>query len=78
MLYIEFFIANTYGIIIHFLSKDGPSTCFPLWLGPQYISNHGVIVIDFVQGAHYVNVDLQGTYLMSIIFLLWRYYNSTR
>nr|KAJ0187454.1 hypothetical protein LSAT_V11C900473420 [Lactuca sativa] len=49
-LYIEFFIANRYAIIIHFLSKDGSSTCFPLWLGPQCISNHGVIVIDIIQG----------------------------
>nr|KAJ0188127.1 hypothetical protein LSAT_V11C900490080 [Lactuca sativa] len=49
------------------LIKDSPSTCFTLWLGPQDISTHRVIVIALVRGDHYVNVDLQRTYLMPTI-----------
>nr|KAJ0205371.1 hypothetical protein LSAT_V11C500259530 [Lactuca sativa] len=37
-----------YGVIIYFLDKQGLSTCFPLWHGPQYISHHRSILIYYV------------------------------
>nr|KAJ0190452.1 hypothetical protein LSAT_V11C800433090 [Lactuca sativa] len=54
-----FLIANKYGVIVYFLDKQGSSTCFPLWHGPQDISHHRSIVIVFVYNGHYVKVDLQ-------------------
>ncbi|KAL4586402.1 hypothetical protein LXL04_011038 [Taraxacum kok-saghyz] len=52
-------IANKYGVIVHFLSKDGSSTCFPLRSGPQDFANHPIINIALTNRCHYVNVDLQ-------------------
>nr|KAJ0206777.1 hypothetical protein LSAT_V11C500236860 [Lactuca sativa] len=74
----SFLIANKYDVIVIFLSKDSPSTCFPLWLGPQYISTHRVVVIALVRGDHYVNVDLHGAYLMPTILPFWRHNRSSR
>ncbi|XP_052627760.1 uncharacterized protein LOC128125935 [Lactuca sativa] len=74
----SFLIANKYNIIVIFLSKDSPSTCFPLWLGPQDISTHRVVVIALVRGDHYVKVDLHGAYQMPTILPLWRHNRSSR
>ncbi|KAL7596923.1 hypothetical protein Lser_V15G30595 [Lactuca serriola] len=74
----SFLIANKYNVIVIFLSKDSPSTCFPLWLGPQDISTHRVVVIALVRGDHYVKVDLHGGYPMPTILPLWRHNRSSR
>nr|KAJ0208461.1 hypothetical protein LSAT_V11C500230070 [Lactuca sativa] len=74
----SFLIANKYNVIVIFLSKDSPSTCFPLWLGPQDISTHRVVVIALVRGDHYVKVDLYGAYPMPTILPLWRHNRSSR
>ncbi|XP_023763262.1 uncharacterized protein LOC111911747 [Lactuca sativa] len=72
----RFLIANKYGVIVYFLDKQGSSTCFPLWHGPQDISHHRSIVIVFVYNGHYVKVDLQESHPMPTILSLWRHYRS--
>lgn len=58
MLDTGFLIANKFGVIVNFLSKQGSLTCFRLRLALQDIPTHVVIVFVFVYGSHYVNVDL--------------------
>ena len=72
---IGFLIANKYGVIVYFLDKQGSSTCFPLWHGPQDISHHRSIVIVFVYNGHYVKVDLRESHLMPTVLGVTTYQN---
>ncbi|KAJ0576763.1 hypothetical protein HanIR_Chr05g0228141 [Helianthus annuus] len=38
-------IANRFGVIVHFLSKRGSGTCFPLWKGHEYFQDHRAVTI---------------------------------
>nr|KAJ0227020.1 hypothetical protein LSAT_V11C100038940 [Lactuca sativa] len=44
-------IANKYGVIVHFLSKDESSVSFPLWSGPPDFPNHPIINITVLNGS---------------------------
>nr|KAJ0189988.1 hypothetical protein LSAT_V11C800452950 [Lactuca sativa] len=75
---IGFLIANKYGVIVYFLDKQGSSTYFPLWHGPEDISHHRSIVITFVYNDHYVKVDLQESHPMPTVLSLWHHHISQR
>ncbi|KAL4567777.1 hypothetical protein LXL04_023371 [Taraxacum kok-saghyz] len=63
-------IANKYGVIVHFLSKDGSLTCFPLRSGPQD-ANHPIINIALTNRCHYVKVDLQEGHSLANVSWHW-------
>lgn len=64
-------IANTFGVIIHFLSNAMSISCFPLWKGPEEFQQHQVLTISYVYDNHYVMVQLEGEYPMPPIMGLW-------
>nr|KAJ0217170.1 hypothetical protein LSAT_V11C300101650 [Lactuca sativa] len=71
-------IANKYGVIAHFLSKDESSTSFLLWSGPQDFPNHLIINIVLINGCHYIKVDLQDGHPLTIVSWLWNMHKSAR
>ncbi|MFS8029517.1 hypothetical protein Hanom_Chr16g01523211 [Helianthus anomalus] len=67
-------IANRFGVVVHFLSKRGSSTCFPLWKGHEYFQDHRAVTIAHVHGNHFVMVRLEGEYPMPPTMGLWNQY----
>jgi len=67
-------IANRFGVIVHFLSKDGSSTCFPLWKGHTEFEYHRVLTIARVHGNHFIAVQLEGDYPLSTVMHLWKHF----
>ncbi|CAI9302098.1 unnamed protein product [Lactuca saligna] len=64
-------IANRFGVIVQFLTTEGPVTFFPLWRGPREFQNHRVLTFALVYTNHYVMVQLEGEYPMHPIATLW-------
>ncbi|KAL6498070.1 hypothetical protein OROGR_028467 [Orobanche gracilis] len=64
-------IANTFGVVLIFLTKKGAITFFPLWKGPGEFLYHRIITISIVYDSHYVMVQLQGDCPMPIISAYW-------
>ncbi|KAL4558334.1 hypothetical protein LXL04_036532 [Taraxacum kok-saghyz] len=64
-------IANTYGVVVQFLTNQGSATFFPLWRGPNEFENHRVITFALVYNNHYVMVQLEGECPMPPISVLW-------
>ncbi|KAK1419327.1 hypothetical protein QVD17_28492 [Tagetes erecta] len=64
-------IANWYGVVVNYLSKEGSSTCFPLWKGHGEIGDHRVFSIARVHGNHFTKLQLEGEYPMPTIVYLW-------
>nr|KAJ0197543.1 hypothetical protein LSAT_V11C700368770 [Lactuca sativa] len=59
-----YLIANKFGVIVHILSHEQSTTCFPLWRGPEEFQPHRAITLAFVNNIHYMSVFLKGNYPM--------------
>ena len=60
-----YLIANKFGVIVHCLSHEQNTTCFPLWRGPEEFQPHRAITLALVNGIHYMSVFLKGNCPMS-------------
>nr|KAJ0204563.1 hypothetical protein LSAT_V11C500246430 [Lactuca sativa] len=47
-------IANRFGVVLTFLTKQGSLTFFPLWKGLEEFLYHRVFIISLVYGNYYV------------------------
>ncbi|KAH1080003.1 hypothetical protein J1N35_019764 [Gossypium stocksii] len=52
-------IANRFGVIFNYLTKQGDITFFPLWRGPKHFQYHHAITIAHVYDNHNVMVQLE-------------------
>ena len=61
-----FLIADTWGAIVHTIDIRGSDTIFPLRGGPDYVDDepHPVVAVVFVDGNHFIHVELSGSYPM--------------
>ncbi|TYJ38618.1 hypothetical protein E1A91_A04G004200v1 [Gossypium mustelinum] len=60
-------IANRFGVILNYLTKQGDITFFPLWRGPEHFQYHHAITIAHVYDNYNVMVQLEGDYPMPTI-----------
>lgn len=60
-----FIIAERWGVIVHTFDARGSDTIFPLRGGPDDAEEpHPVVAVVFVNGDHYIHVELKGSYPM--------------
>ncbi|PPD69557.1 hypothetical protein GOBAR_DD33559 [Gossypium barbadense] len=57
-------IANRFGVILNYLTKQCDITFFPIWRGPEHFQYHHAITIAHVYDNHNVMVQLEGDYPM--------------
>nr|XP_043608865.1 uncharacterized protein LOC122580660 [Erigeron canadensis] len=55
-------IASRYNVVVVFLSKDGETTCFPLFTSLPSSQPHDICVIGRVNHNHFVRLVLQGDF----------------
>nr|KAJ0224896.1 hypothetical protein LSAT_V11C100044820 [Lactuca sativa] len=71
-----YLIANKFGVIVHCLSHEQNTTCFPLWRGPEEFQPHRAITLALVNGIHYMSVFLKGNYPMPPTTGYWNAHKS--
>ncbi|KAL7617075.1 hypothetical protein Lser_V15G01984 [Lactuca serriola] len=71
-----YLIANKFGVIVHCLSHEQSTTCFPLWRGPEEFQSHRNITVALV-GRHYFSVSLKGNYPMPPTTTYWNAHKSS-
>ncbi|KAK5772237.1 hypothetical protein PVK06_048517 [Gossypium arboreum] len=69
-------IANRFGVIFNYLTKQGDITFFPLWRGPEHFQYHHAISIAHVYDNHNVMVQLEGDYPMPTISAYWIHHKA--
>lgn len=57
-------IVSRYNVILHCFSRNVNTTCLPLWSTPPPIRERVAIAIGLVHGNHFVNLKVEGEYLM--------------
>ena len=61
----RFLIAQRWGVIVHTFDIRGCDTIFPLLGGPEDAEEpHQVVAVVFVNGNHFIHVELRGSYPM--------------
>ncbi|KAL7611123.1 hypothetical protein Lser_V15G14084 [Lactuca serriola] len=71
-----YLISNKFGVIVHCLSHEQSTTCFPLWRGPEEFQPHRAITLTFVNGNHYMSVFMKENYPMPPTTMYWNAHRS--
>ena len=71
-------IASRYNVVVVFLSKEGDTTCLPLFTSPPSSQPHNICVIARFNGNHFVRLVLQGDFPIPPMHPQWSSYAFDR